>query len=132
MALADRFRHTLRIVTTAAEGPVIEGQRDEGEVFSAPVRCLLTTAGGDEQASASGRRTVAGPTLLCAPRDTSVPSNPTALGRGSVVEVTAPEIHAAQGLPDPYRYEVQGRPRPLARPGSPPMGFNVTLSSVED
>ena len=130
MALADRLHHTMRIVRGTATGPVIEGHRDEGETFSGTIRCLLTTAPAPEQASASGRRTVTTPTLLCAPTDTA--GNATALGAGDVVEISAPRIHHAEGLPDPSRYEVDGRPQPLARPGSPPMGFNATLSRVGD
>lgn len=129
MALADRLHNTMRIVTTAGTGALIEGQRDEQEQFSAVIRCLLTTAPTAQQAAPSGRRDQVGPVLLCAPRDATGAA--IALRPGVTVEVTAPIVHAAEGVTDPARYEIEGV-QPLARPGSLPMGFNASLVRVTD
>lgn len=129
MALADRFHHTLRIVLAVASGPVIEGQRDEAPVLSLPVRCLLTTAPLSGQSDPTGRRASQGPTLLCAPKDTA--GGVVAMRPGVRVLITAPQIHLPQGRADPSTYEVEGV-QPLARPGSAPMGFNVSLMDIKD
>lgn len=124
MALADRFEHTMRIVRTTGSGAVIEGQRDVTEVLSAPVDCLLTTAPAPGEDTPVGRRTRTTPTLLS---DGTAP-----IKMGDILEISAPEIHAAEGLPDPSRYQIDDRPQPLARPGDAPMGFNATLTLVQD
>lgn len=130
MALADRFAHTMRVVRITASGSNIDGQRDEVETLGPIVDCLLTTAPAAGEDTPIGRRTRATPTLLCdaAARDATA----TAIRVGDVIEVAAPEIHAAEGLADPSRYQIEDRPQPLARPGDAPMGFNATLSLVKD
>lgn len=115
--------HTAVSVRTEASGPVIEGEREEDVVESAPFACVVFPA-GTREAGRDGRR-LDQPMMMHNGVDSV----------GDLIGLRAEDriiLRAAPGLSetDLGEYQVDGDPLPLGRPGSVPVGYQVNLRRV--
>jgi len=127
----DVLLHRAVPLSVVEEGEWVEGERVSRRAFGTPFRCVLFLPQGTE--TAAGRlRKVREPLMLYGPLDEA--GGVVALGPEDQVDVTAPELHAAEGLREdvPVRYQVAGAPQPFGKPGAPVIGFQVTLRRIED
>lgn len=132
MPLEDVLADHARVRRLTATGPLVEGERDVAFVDGPAFACLLTLPGGAEQADPSGRRVVRSPTLLCAA--TAVDGSRVALRAGDELLIESTATNIAEGAPTGTfaRWQLDGQPQPMVRPGEAPFGFNATVKRVED
>lgn len=125
--LPEHLDATMRVVSTEASGPVIDGERDAAPVAGPEVRCALfvTTETEDDQPVPRANRRG---TILVA-----LDGVPIALGHADEVAVVSPRLNAAEGrdADTAVLWRVDGRPLVLGAPGEPPFGLNATVLRVE-
>jgi hypothetical protein len=131
VALEDILVHVATpAATTAEEGEWIDGEQAIQDVQGRPFPCCLFLPQGAE----SGRsgREVKRPTMLYLavyPDGSAIQ-----IMRQDRLSVVAPELGVSTGLAlgEPFRFQVDGDPQPLGRPGDDLVGFYAVLKSVDD
>lgn len=118
--------HTAVPVVATEAGEWIEGEKEVVDTSGTPFNVLLQLpTGGSEEVVPRGRRTIKQPQIIYEPFD--VTGGELTLSAEDELEVTAPELTG----PDPVKWQVDGDPTPLAKPGFL-IGFLARLKRVED
>jgi hypothetical protein len=133
MPLEDVLVHTAWPWRTREAGEVVDGDVDATEEPRTPFDCCLFLPQGTEEGSSMrGGRQVRRPTLLVAAEDAL--GQPPALSHEDELDIVAEELNLAEGRPAEtrIRWQVDGSPQPLGKPGEDVLGYQVTLVRVED
>lgn len=118
--------HTAVPISPSKEGEWVEGRRERKDAPGTPFACLLQLpAGGTEENAPRGRRTIKQPQILYENFDAT--GGELSISPADELAITAPEVTG----PDPVRWQVDGAPTPLAKPGFR-IGFMARLKRVED
>lgn len=118
--------HTAVPVVSSEEGEWIEGETDVEPKDGTPFPCLLQLPNASpEEVIPRGRRTIIQPQILFEPFDAA--GGEVSLSAADEIKVTAPELTG----PDPVKYQVDGEPTQLAKPGTR-IGFLARLKRVKD
>lgn len=134
MPFDDVLVHTATPWVTVEAGELVDGDTDAEERPGTPFDCCLFLPQGAEESGTprGGSRQVKRPTLLVAAEDRT--GAPVSLAKEAELDIVAPELNAASGLPSEtaVRYQVDGSPQPLGRPGDDIIGFQAQVKRVED
>lgn len=113
-------------IAPVQSGEWVEGRREKKDEPGTPFDCLLQLpTGGSEEAVPRGRRVIKQPQILY--EDFDHAGAELAIDAEDELEITAPELTG----PDPVKWQVDGAPTPLAKPGFL-IGYLARLKRVED
>lgn len=129
MPFLDVLLHTARVWRTVEQGPLVDGEREVIQEWSAPFACCLFLPLGTETGTGLGRQ-VREPTLLYDPVD--VLGEVVALRPEEELLLVAPELNVAEGrlAEEEVRWMVNGAAQPFGRPGDDVIGFQVALRAL--
>jgi hypothetical protein len=127
MALGDKTIHPAVPVEPKKSGEWVEGRRQVAEDEGPPFHVLLQlpTGGTEDSTVPRGRRVIKQPQILYEPFADD--GSEVELKAADELLVTAPELTG----PNPVRWQVDGAPTPLAKPGFL-IGWLARLKRVED
>lgn len=136
MAYSDVLVHRGRAIASVGRTPdlddMVYGDAGVEEVeIPTEFACCIFLPLGSEEPTGRGRG-VREPTLLYATRN--VAGEMTMLRKEMSVEVLAPELNAAEGLPGDewVRWELRGAPQPFGPPGQEPIGLQAIVKRIDD